>query len=112
MREYTRWKRLRRLCLPAINSLAKAHIAEAQVVIGDPATAGEQLEGEWQRIKAEVALNGLEVGLALGRGALEDLNDGFPLQLVGVEGALKVGVLFERARQRDGILHSQLSART
>ena len=98
--------------MPAINGFAKAYIAEAQVVIGDPAATGEQLEGEWHRIKAEVAFDGLEIGLAFGRSALEDFDDGLSLQFVGVERTIQIGILFERARQRDGILHGEFSTRT
>ncbi len=110
-REYTFTCGLRFLCVPAIDSLAEAHIAKAQVVIGDPAAACKQLEGELHGFQHEVAFDGLEVGLALGGGALEDLDDRLALQLVGVERGFQVGVLFERARQRYSILHRQLRAR-
>src|SRR5436190_1165021 len=64
---------------PAVHRVAKAGVAELQVVVGDPAATGEELEGELHRFEAEVAFDGLEVGLAFAGGSLEGLYDGLAL---------------------------------
>ena len=50
-------------------------IAQPEIVIGDPAAAGQQLEGELHRFKVEVTLDRLEVGLTLLGGTLKYLDD-------------------------------------
>ena len=64
---------------PAVYRVTEAGVAEAEVVIGNSAAAGEQLEGELHGVEAKVAFDGLEVGLAHLGGILEDLDDGLAL---------------------------------
>ncbi len=94
-----------RFCLlrvPAIYRFAKAHVAEAQIIIGNAPAAREQLKGELYRFETEITFEGLKIGLTFGGCPLEDLDDRLTLQFVGVERAFQVSVLFERAKALGG----------
>ena len=64
---------------PAIDRVTEMGIAQPEIIVGDPAAAREQLEGELHRFKVEVTLDRLEVGLTLLGGTLKYLDDRFAL---------------------------------
>jgi hypothetical protein len=82
-----------------------------EVCITDTPTARQQLESELRRLKAQVSLDGLEVGLALAGGTLEGLDNGLALQFVLVQRGCHVCMLLYRTRQGYSVLHRQLRAR-
>src|SRR2546427_4958895 len=45
---------------PAVHALDELRIAQLQVVVGDSQAAGEQVEGELQRLEGQIALGVLE----------------------------------------------------
>ena len=94
---------------PAVHRLDELGVADLEVVVRDAQAAGEQAEGELERLEPSVVALGLLEPLEahLGR-PLDRLHLGPPLLLVGVERAGDVAVTVERRGQRDGVLHREL----
>src|SRR5438034_6507586 len=100
------------MCKPPVNHVAKAGIAEPEVIIGDPAAACQQLKGELHRLQSKVALDRLKIRLAHLCSVLENLNHGFAFEFIFVKCALEIRVLFDSCSKSNGIFHRQLCART
>ena len=107
----------RPLCFPACSANQRStcrhqrRIAQPQVLVGDAEAAGEQVEGELQRLGVVVALDRFEpLEARLGR-ALEALHLGPPAGFVAGERSGDRALRLERRGQRDGVLHGQLGAR-
>ena len=98
------------LAKPSINRVSKTGIAQSEVIVGDSATAGEQLEGKLHWLKPQVALDCLEVLLAYLGSFLKYLDNWLALEFVLIEGILEVGLSFKSRCQGNGILHRELCA--
>ena len=100
---------------PAVHQLAEARVAQAQVVVGDAAAAGEQVEGERQRRQVEVAARASRS--SAGSRAPPRWNvstTGLRSSSYSLSARSRSGYgrdTGERVGQRDGVLHRQLGAR-
>ncbi len=94
----------------ALHRLGEPGVTQPQVVVGDPAAAGEQVERELARRLTQIQGQVLEplqagAGRALGGG-----DDGPPLRLVRVQGVGEGGPLAQAGGEGEGVLHGELGA--
>src|SRR2546428_10154996 len=99
------------MCKPPVNHVAKAGIAEPEVIIGDPSAACQQLKRELHRLQSKVALDRLKIRLAHLCSVLENLNHGFPFEFIFVESGLGIRVWFDSCSKSNRTFHGQLPAR-
>src|SRR5690606_19876429 len=96
---------------PLVHARDELGVAQAQVVVGDPAAAGEQVEGELDRCGVDVAGDVLEPLQAGPCGALGTGHDGAAFVLVGGQGRLGGGLFVQAGGEGEGVLHGQFGAR-
>ena len=87
-------------------------VAGAQTAVGDPAAAGEEVEGELVDAQAGTAADRLEPLQAGLGGPLGGLHHRPPLGLVGRQGGVQGGLFTQTGGQGEGVLQGQLGART
>lgn len=88
----------------------EAGVAQPQVVVGDAAAAGQQVEGELAGRLVDVRTQLLEPAQARCGGALGGGDDGPPLGLVRGEGCGQVRLLLDTGGERQGVLDGELGA--
>lgn len=94
----------------AVDRGGEALVPHAQVVVGDAAAAGQEVEGELVRVLARVAVDALEPFEAgLGR-PLGGLHDRSALLLVRRERGRHVRVFVQAGGEDEGVLHGELGA--
>src|SRR5262245_2432830 len=97
---------------PAIDRVDEAGIATLEVVVGHAQAPRQEAHRELERLETAVITLGLfEPFEAHLRRALQALDLGPALLLVGREGLGDLAVALERLRQRDRVLERQLRAR-
>jgi hypothetical protein len=95
---------------PGVDVGDEPRVAQPQVVVGDAAAAGEDVERELQRRLVDVApevLEPLQAGLG---GPLRRLHHGPALGLVGGERCRHLVVLVQAGRECQRVLHGELRA--
>ena len=95
---------------PCIDLGDELRIPQAQVVVGDPAAAGEDVEGELQGILVDVLPEVLEPFEARLRGSLCRHDHGFALGLICFERRRYSVVLVQAGGERERVLHGELGA--
>ncbi|MBB5814459.1 hypothetical protein HNR72_005487 [Streptomyces collinus] len=94
----------------ALDRLREAGVAQPQVVVGDAAAAGEQVEGELAGRLVQVQGDVLEPLQAGPGGALGGGDDGSPLRLVGGQGLGQRVPLLQTGGQGERVLDGELGA--
>ncbi len=96
---------------PRVDARGELRITQPQVLVGDPAAPGDDVEGELLGVLVRVLTEVLEPFQAGLRGALGGLDDRAALGLVGGQGGIDVGLLVQARGERQRVLHRQLGAR-
>ena len=96
---------------PPVHVGHELRVAQPQVVVGDPAAAGHDVERELVRVLVGVLADVLEPLQAGLRGPLGRGDHRPPLRLVRGQRRIHTRLLMQARRQRQRVLHGQLGAR-
>ncbi len=96
---------------PVVDPLDELRVAQPQVVVGHPAAAGHDVEGELQRLLVDVLAEVLEPLEARLRCPLRGEHDRPALGVVRGQCALDVGFLGQACGKRQRVLHGELRPR-
>ncbi len=100
----------RAVLVPGVHRVGERLVAHAEVVVGDPSAAGEQVERELVRLLTGVTADVLEPFEARLCGPLRGFDDRPALGFVCGERTGHVRMLVEAGCQGEGVLHGELGA--
>ena len=96
---------------PTLDAVDVVSIAQAQVLVRQALTAGEQTVRKLLGLEPRVALDILEPFGGVARGVLDLEHFERAFRLIGLQRRGHIGVLLQRACQRDRVLQGELGAR-